>query len=108
MRTLSVCLAGVLLGAATMSAQIGPIHRPGTLQAEKAENEPKVPPQYNPRAKPVDPTKLKQEVDELTQLVASLPADVDRASKGVLVTGLDARLKRIEKLSKHLRRETSP
>lgn len=108
MKTPIVCLAVLLYWVAPMRAQTGPIIRPGTRDAEKAENQPKVPPLYSPRPKPPDPAKLKSETDELTKLVASLPADVDRASKGFLPTDLDARLKRIEKLAKHLRHELSP
>jgi hypothetical protein len=108
MKTLTVFLASTLLCVATMSAQIGGIVRPGTRQAEKAESEPKVPPQYYPTPKPADAAKLKRDADELTQLAASIPADVERASKGVLVTDLNVRLKRIEKLSKQLRREIRP
>lgn len=108
MRTLIVFLAGCLACGATLAVQIQSIHRPGTLQAEEAERQPKVPPQYNPRAKPPDPAKLKSEAEELNKLAASIPADMDRASKGLLANDLIARLKRIEKLSKKLRTEISP
>jgi hypothetical protein len=107
MRTIIVCLAGVLLWVVPMSAQIGPIIRPGTREAQKAESQPPVPPQYKPRPKPADPAELKREADELTKLAASIPDDVDRASKGALAADLNERLKRIEKLSKQLRRELS-
>jgi hypothetical protein len=105
MKTLTLCLAAILLEVAPMLAQIGPIHRPGTLQAEKAENRPGVPPQYQPVPKPADPAALRREADELTKLAASIPDDVERATKGTLAADLNERLKRIEKLSKQLRRE---
>jgi hypothetical protein len=108
MKALIVCLAGILLWVASMSAQVGAIFRPGSRDAQKAESQPKVPPQYNPLPKAADPAKLQREADELTKLAASIPDDVDRASKGVLATDLNARLKRIEKLAKQLRREISP
>jgi hypothetical protein len=107
MRTITVCLAGILLWMAPMSAQIGDIVRPGTRDAQKAENQPSVPPQYQPHAKPPDPAELRREADELTKLAASIPGDVDRVSRGLLATDLNQRLKRIEKLSKRLRREIS-
>ena len=107
MKTPAICLAILLCWVAPAWAQ-GPIIRPGTMEAEKAERQPKVPPLYSPHPKPLDPAKLKSEAEELTQLAASIPADVDRASKGLLPTDLNARLKRIEKLAKQLRRELTP
>ena len=107
MKTMTACLAGILLWVVPMLAQVGNVVRPGTREVQKAENQPTVPPQYKPRPKPADPAELKREADELTKLAASIPDDVDRASKGVLASDLNERLKRIEKLSKHLRRELS-
>jgi hypothetical protein len=52
-----------------------------------------------------DPVKLKREADELASLAATLPADVERANKGLLSRDLKTKLKRIEKLSKRLRGE---
>jgi hypothetical protein len=107
METIAVCLAGILIWVAPMWPQAGPIIRPGTRDAQKAENQPQVPPQYKPRPKSADPAVLKREADELTKLAASIPDDVDRASKGKLASDLNERLKRIEKLSKQLRRDLS-
>jgi hypothetical protein len=47
----------------------------------------------------------RQDADELAKLAQSIPGDVDKVSKGQLPTDLAARLKRIEKLSKQLRRD---
>jgi len=52
----------------------------------------------------VSPAQTKQEADELAKLAQSIPADVDKVSKGQLPRDLVARLKQIEKLSKQLRR----
>jgi hypothetical protein len=52
-----------------------------------------------------DPTQIKRDADELAQLASTVPADVDQANKGVLPKDLRDKLKRIEKLSKHLRGE---
>lgn len=52
-----------------------------------------------------DPAQLQREADELAALAATLPADVERASHGVLAKDLKDKLKRIEKLSKRLRSE---
>jgi hypothetical protein len=107
MKTITLCLAFILLWVAPMLAQEAPIIRPGTRDAQKAENQPMVPPQYQPHPKPANPAELKREADELSKLAASIPDDVDRASKGVVASDLNERLKRIEKLSKRLRRDLS-
>lgn len=46
-----------------------------------------------------------QEASDLAKLAQSIPADIDKVSKGQLPQDLAARLKRIEKLSKRLRRD---
>ena len=56
----------------------------------------------------IDPAKTQQEASELAKLAQSIPADIDKVSKGQLPHDLGARLKRIEKLSKQLRRELAP
>ena len=53
----------------------------------------------------VDVAELRAEADELAHLAASIPTDVQNAGKGFLAKDLLQRLKRIEKLSKHLRNE---
>jgi hypothetical protein len=62
-----------------------------------------------PRKKPlrVEETLLR-EANELANLADEVPPSVLQASKGLLSKDLDERLKRIEKLSKHLRRELRP
>ncbi len=56
----------------------------------------------------VDPAQLKREAEELSMLAQSVPADVDKLGKGLHPKDLDEKLKRIEKLSKQLRRNLSP
>jgi|HubBroStandDraft_5_1064220.scaffolds.fasta_scaffold586501_1 hypothetical protein len=53
----------------------------------------------------VSPAQVKQDADELAKLSQSIPADMDKVAKGVLPQDLASRLKRIEKLSKELRRD---
>ena len=50
-------------------------------------------------------SELKTEADQLAELAASIPQGVQNAGKGLLEKDLLQRLKRIEKLSKHLRNE---
>ncbi len=55
----------------------------------------------------VDPARLTREAKELANLSGEIPSLVDQVNKGVLSKDLNERLKRIEKLSKQLRRELS-
>lgn len=61
---------------------------------------------HGDRRAPPNLAQAKQDADELAKLAASIPPDVDKVSKGEMPLDLDARLKRIERLSKQLRRET--
>jgi hypothetical protein len=50
----------------------------------------------------------KPKADELVALAQSIPPDIEKVAKGALPKDLDGRLKRIEKLSKQLRKDPSP
>lgn len=54
-----------------------------------------------------DPAKVKKDAAELARLAQSIPPGVDQVANGKLPKDLADRLKRIEKLSKQLRREIS-
>lgn len=54
---------------------------------------------------PVDIVKLKRDAQELADLSASIPVDVNHANQGLLPKDLLDKLKRVEKLSKQLRGE---
>jgi len=56
----------------------------------------------------IDPQKLKHDADELAALAESVPSEVDQTSKGLLPKDLSGKLKRIEKLAKHLRSQIAP
>ena len=106
MRVLIVFLSLVIscLIPATTGGQARPIP-PGIREADKQSNKPLDPPLI---AQPgLDPAKLKQEADELAQLSAGLPSDLTRVAHGQLPKDLADKLKRIEKLAKHLRSELS-
>ena len=60
---------------------------------------------HGDRRATVSAAQAKQEADELSKLAQSIPAEVDKVWKGQLPSDLAARLKKIEKLSKQLRRE---
>lgn len=77
---------------------------PGVKQADKLSNTPLEPP-ITQKSGPLDPAKLKQEAEELAQLSAGVPAGLSLVAKGQLPKDLDGKLKRIEKLARHLRSE---
>jgi hypothetical protein len=56
----------------------------------------------DPRS-PADLNRLKQDAKQLAELSASLPADMDRVSKGMLPKDVIEKLKQVEKISKRLR-----
>jgi hypothetical protein len=64
-------------------------------------------PTPNMRAR-IDPVQLQREARELSDLAKSLPADVDQVNHGLLPKDTIDKLKRIEKLSKHMRSEVQP
>ena len=105
MKALLFCF--ILLGSAAAWAQVpGP---PGLQQADQASRQAQqnIPPPTYKRA-PLDVAKLRQEANELATLAQAIPTDVDQSSKGILPKDLEQRLKRIEKLAKHLRGELTP
>jgi len=53
----------------------------------------------------IDAAEVKRLADEIAKLAQQIPAGVEEADKGVLPKDLNERLKRIEKLSKQLRRD---
>jgi hypothetical protein len=61
-----------------------------------------------PVARKIDLAELQREADELSTLAQSIPADVKSTQQGLLSKDLLEKLKRIEKLSKHLRSQLSP
>lgn len=80
---------------------------PGLHEGEKRINQPLDPPVLSP-GKRVDPVRLRDEADELAKLCAAIPSQIERVNQGQLPKDLSDQLKRIEKLSKHLRSEVAP
>jgi hypothetical protein len=102
-------LISVLFAAAlwivptTMGKQARP-SPPGMRDAQTQSNKPLEPP-LEAKPKPADPAKLKQEADELAQFSAGVPSDISGLAQGQIPKDLTDKLKRIEKLAKHLRSE---
>lgn len=100
--TLLIC--PVVVGMASGQTKPGP---PGLQAARQYEStHPLEAPQAPVRK--IDLDQLQQEADELSALAQTIPADVKSVTQGVLSKDLLDKLKRIEKLSKHLRSEVSP
>jgi hypothetical protein len=100
-------LASVLSCALVLGGQIRPF-RPGMREAEQLSNRPETPPQVTAKRQPADPAQLQRDAKELASLAKLIPSEVEQLKIGRLPKDLDAQLKRIEKLSKQLRREISP
>ena len=61
-----------------------------------------------PQPQRLDPIKLREEAAELAKLAQSVPADIDHVAQGTVPKDVGYKLKRIEKLSRHLREELVP
>ena len=80
------------------------LHEPG-LQGQK-NNPPMQAPQ--PVTPKFDAAQVMHDAEELAALAKEVPPGIDQANKGLISKDLNDRLKRIEKLSKQLRRELFP
>ncbi|MGA2077455.1 MAG: hypothetical protein ABSH52_28535 [Terriglobia bacterium] len=56
----------------------------------------------------IDVVRLARDANELAKLANDIPSLIEQANNGLLPKDLNARLKRIEKLSKQIRRELTP
>jgi len=90
-----------------MEGQVHPFP-PGMREAEQLSNRPEKPPQVTAKPQPADPAQLQRDAKELASLAKLIPSEVEQLKAGQLPKDLEAQLKRIEKLSKQLRREISP
>jgi hypothetical protein len=65
--------------------------------------------QQPPALKPhIDRVQIEREARELSDLAKTLPSDIDHVNRGLLPKDVLDKLKRIEKLAKHLRGELTP
>lgn len=111
----SLCLLAVLAWVSTAVAQLnsnvpsanqGQFEPPGKLEITKHQLVLESPPA--PAQKSIDPVKMRNEATELSDLAHSISLDTDQILQGKLPKDYADKLKRIEKLSKHLRNEVSP
>ena len=108
LRLLFLCLVGILVVKPTVSAQQSPGHfePPGKQEIAKYPLQLDAP--LPPPKRTVDPVKLRAEASELADLAREVPSEVDQVAQGKLPKDFAEKLKRIEKLSKHLRGEVTP
>jgi len=56
----------------------------------------------------VDKLQIQREAREISELAETLPTDIDHVNQGILPKDVIDKLKKIEKLAKHLRAEIGP
>ena len=97
-----VCLLlGLLLGVLPARTQNVNMARPVEIHSGR------VPPADAMRARLAN-QQLQKDAKELSELCASMPADLDGVRRGLLPQDITVKLKRVEKLSKRLREELTP
>jgi hypothetical protein len=108
MRTLSLALSlcgFLMVGSLACAAQGRKFPTPPepadrTFNRQKAQ-------ESAPRPR-VDFVEMQRESRELSDLAHTVPTDMENVTRGLMPKDLIEKLKRIEKLSKHLRSEVSP
>lgn len=76
---------------------------PPPMDPDKAQNQPQ-----DVVRRRVDLAQLQRDADLLARTAQTIPSDVANVRKGTLPKDVIAKLKQIEKLSKHLRSELNP
>jgi hypothetical protein len=108
--TASVFLVALLLFALPTYAQLGaPLGRCGPSPSDPSWPRNQLPSEQvsleTQKRSTLDMLGLQRDAQELAELSASIPTDVKRVNRGLLPKDLVEKLKRVEKLSKHLRSE---
>ena len=101
--TLGLTLTGVLLASAQHSHSNYPTP-PAPAERTTQTSSAKV----TRTQMAADPVQLQREAREMLDLSQSVLYDIDSVNHGLLPKDLNDKLKRIEKLSKHLRSEVGP
>lgn len=107
---LSIILIPIVAGAQDSTPGLdqrrGQIEPPGRV--ELAKHQQALDPPQAPHAANLDARKLRREAEEMSNLAQSVSADMAQINQGKLPKDLADKLKRIEKLSKHLHGELAP
>jgi hypothetical protein len=108
MRSLVSCFCFfLLLSIPAVPQTVGHSKPAGIAAGDTLANQPlEAPMKAGPRQINID--QVNAESQELCRLAAALPPQIDQVTKGQLPKDLAENLKRIEKLSKHLRSEIVP
>ena len=102
-RVISLCLLFVLSSLMANGQRHKVILRP-PAPAEGAQAAPNP---DKPQKPHLNTLQAEREARELSDLAKSIPSDVDQVNHGLMPKDMIDKLKRIEKLSKHLRSEIS-
>jgi hypothetical protein len=106
-----VTLRFPLLLFLALSSSLAEQERPVPPSRQELKNyqttHPDVPPPQASQSKS-DPAQMQREAADLAGLAQSVPSDIDSVTKGKLPKDVLDKLKRIEKISKHLRGELVP
>jgi hypothetical protein len=92
----------------TASSQTGTTIPPGHTAANRATRQAENVETPAPPAQNITAKQVLQQADELVSLAQQVRADTEHATQGLLAKDLKDKLKRIEKLSKQLRKELIP
>ena len=95
-------LMAALIGSFSMAQSRFPV------PPESADKSPTTSTKDNSPRVRTDPLQLEREARELEELSQTIPADIAQANHGLLPKDTLEKLKRIEKLAKHLRSELNP
>ncbi len=84
-----------------------PSPRPPQIEHRQPADQPEQVRPRTPRSSQ-DIVQIKRDADELAKLAGQVPPEVNQIERGLLSKDLSEQLKRIEKLSKRIRRELNP
>jgi len=98
-------IASLVFAIALVSGSMGQRSRFPEPPAPAVPNEQRLP---KPNTYRPDTVEMEREARELSKLAASVPNDIEQLRKGLLPRDAVNKLKRIEKLSKHLRSQIRP
>src|SRR5690348_13976216 len=96
-RLLCLLVGGVIITGAMRAQNVNPMH-PEEIQVQKHASP------EDMRAR-VANVQLQKDAKELAELCSSVPGDLDGVKQGLLSKDLLEKLKRVEKLSKHVREQ---
>jgi hypothetical protein len=94
-RLLSVLMGVLILAVSAFGQNVNPRH-PEEISAQKHTS----PDEMRARVANIQ---LQKDAKELAELCASMPGDMDTVKQGLMSKDLPEKLKRMEKLSKHVR-----